>query len=154
MKMEDFRTLVREQKLTGFVNNGENELALMLYYDYKSGRANAFEYFDTLWERSAREAFELRKSAIIPAPDLMPEIVDLENIRAQRIEVLGQMFMDYQDENWQYWWVQHLLIPKEKHDNLEWLFERFVEDGVPERDVFENPAEKFAREFVWGKSGC
>lgn len=152
MNLEDFRTLVRDQELSGFVDwRAENELAIMLKCDYETGRANAFEYFDMLRGHTAREAFELRKSAVLPVPGIMSATADLASIIDLRTERLSKMFMDYHDENWQYWWVQHLLLSREQQEDFEFLFERFVVDGDIAKDQFENPATKFAREFIWGK---
>lgn len=150
MELEDFRTLVRDQKLTGFVDNrAENELSIMLYRDYESGRANAFEYFDMLHCATARQAFELRKSAILPVDDIMPESASLEDIINTRIKCLGNTFMDYIDENWQYWWAQHVLLPKEKRVGRGFLFERFLEDGDVSRDCFEDPVKVWCRRFLY-----
>ena len=100
-----------------------------------------------------RTLMELRKSALPRLPiefyQQHPEpTVGWKEIKQYRTSFLKDYYMDYQDENWQYWWVLWSTLGGKQAQNLRFVYEDLVEGGDPRKDEYGNPLAQYCKKIT------
>lgn len=154
---EDIEALLDSFEITGFLDDFHTKRMVVgdFYSDYLQKRVNPFSYLSGISSIDARTLMELRKSSLPRLPiefyQNHPEPSDgWREIKRYRAEFLSQFFEDYQDENWQYWWVLRLTIFNKGRESLSFVYEDYLVDGDPEKDYFQDPIEVLAHKLVYG----
>jgi len=96
---------------------------------------------------------ELRKSALPRLPiefyQQHPEPeAGWKKIKEYRANFLKDYYVDYQDENWQYWWVLWSTLGGTQKENLRFVFEELVIDGDPKKDNYGNPLADYCKKVT------
>lgn len=154
-----FYNLIEEYHITNLAPPTEYDhparetLAYQLYWDYKVKLCNALGYIRD--GMNARLLWELRKSGVLR--NFMGEenkyffdnhlvTMNDQEIKKCRSKVLIQKFMDYEDHDWQYFWVLKRALTKEQQEDFEIVGEQLFADCDPlKSDDLGDPI----RDFVW-----
>lgn len=134
----DFYNLVKD--CTNIAHLSERELkdnigwfATFLQRDYASKRWNPFSLNYKI-NPDLRFINEIRKSlALIDVSNEFYEsfqgcrtVKEVKELRAKLL--ISDLFEDYEDRRWQYYWVQFFLIPKECREDYEWDVDILFDD--------------------------
>lgn len=129
------------------------DLTTVLYEDYIKYRVNYKSYWRN--DTNLRVLMELRKSALLNVglPDefyLAHNTVNtVEEIKHLRIKYLAPNFVDYADEDWQYYVVLKFSTTREQQEELAFDYEHFFADCDPEHEWPDYLAQVLDKYFAY-----
>ncbi len=152
---EDFRDFLFSFHVIGLKSDDRTKrnFVSLFYSDYLQKRVNSFSYLNNIKGIDIRTLMELRKSALPRLPiefyQQHPEpTVGWKEIKQYRTSFLKDYYMDYQDENWQYWWVLWSTLGGKQAQNLRFVYEDLVEGGDPRKDEYGNPLAQYCKKIT------
>ena len=152
---EDFRDFLFSFHVMGIKSDDRTRRNFigLFYSDYLQERINPFSYLGEITTIDIRTLMELRKSALPRLPiefyQQHPEPkVGWEKIKEYRTNFLKDYYVDYQDENWQYWWVLWTTLGGKQSENLRFVYEDLVIDGDPEKDWYGDPLADYCKKVT------
>lgn len=154
-QFEDFRDFLFNINITGLKQDSETKrnFVSLFYSDYIQGRVNPFSYLAGITSIDIRALMELRKSSLPrlpiefyqqhPEPD-----AGWQQIKQYRTDFLKNYYVDYQDENWQYWWVLWTTLGGKTSENLRFVYEDLVTGGDPRKDEYGDPLAQYCKKVT------
>lgn len=133
MKIQNIRPRI------GYDNEAYEEIAFQLYHDYKTKACNALGYLKEGMD--ARLLWELRKSGVLlwfmeHHLEFFHGHLDTftwQEVKEYRSKFLAQCYVDYEDHDWQYFWVIKNALVKEQRDQFLIPGEDLFADGDPNK---------------------
>lgn len=154
-QFEDFQDILFNINITGLKQDAETKrnFVSLFYSDYLQERVNPYSYLIDIISIDIRTLMELRKSSLPRLPiefyQQHPESsAGWKVIKQYRTNFLKDYYVDYQDENWQYWWVLWTTLGGKTSENLRFVYEDLVVDGNPQKDKYEDPIAQYCKKVT------